>query len=374
LLNCADFYNALTSHGIDFFCGVPDSLLKDFCAYITDTAKPDKHIITANEGNAIALASGVYLSTGIPAVVYMQNSGQGNAVNPLVSLADEDVYQIPMLLIIGWRGEPGIKDEPQHTKQGKITLSLLDTLNIPYSILPDNKSDMENFVDKAISEMRISNKPYALIVKKGTFEAYKLQNKTSNNYEMTREEAIKIIVDNLGSTDAVISTTGMSSRELYEYRQALGQSGSSDFLTVGSMGHSSSIALGIAINKPNIQVICIDGDGAAIMHLGAFTTIGTKAPTNFKHILINNGAHDSVGGQSTCGFDIDFCKIAQACRYKKVLSATNSMELSDKLEILKTADGPVFLEVKVKKGARNDLGRPKSSPIENKEKFMEFLR
>ncbi len=374
MLNCADFYNALTSHGIDFFCGVPDSLLKDFCAYITDTAKPDKHIITANEGNAIALASGVYLSTGIPAVVYMQNSGQGNAVNPLVSLADEDVYQIPMLLIIGWRGEPGIKDEPQHTKQGKITLSLLDTLNIPYSILPDNKSDMENFVDKAISEMRISNKPYALIVKKGTFEAYKLQNKTSNNYEMTREEAIKIIVDNLGSTDAVISTTGMSSRELYEYRQALGQSGSSDFLTVGSMGHSSSIALGIAINKPNIQVICIDGDGAAIMHLGAFTTIGTKAPTNFKHILINNGAHDSVGGQSTCGFDIDFCKIAQACRYKKVLSATNSMELSDKLEILKTADGPVFLEVKVKKGARNDLGRPKSSPIENKEKFMEFLR
>ncbi len=374
MLNCADFYNALTAHGIDFFCGVPDSLLKDFCAYITDNAPQGKHIITANEGNAIALAAGVYLSTGKPALVYMQNSGQGNAVNPLVSLADEDVYQIPLLMLIGWRGEPGIKDEPQHAKQGKITLKLLETLNIPYSILPDNKSDMENCLNNAISEMRISNAPYALIIKKGTFETYKLQNNTFNNYEMTREDAIKIIVDNLGSTDVIISTTGMTSRELYEYREALNQTGSSDFLTVGSMGHSSAIALGMALNKPSKQVFCLDGDGAAIMHLGAFTTIGTNAPTNFKHILINNGAHDSVGGQPTCGFKIDFCKIAIASNYEDAFSVDNAHALKDKIITLKEIEGPALLEIKVKKGARKDLGRPKSTPIENKNKFMEFLR
>jgi len=373
LFNCRDFYNLLDKNGIRFYCGVPDSLLKDFCAFIEANISPEKHIITANEGNAIALAAGVFLSTKNPGLVYMQNSGEGNALNPLVSLVDENVYSIPVLLLIGWRGEPNIKDEPQHIKQGKITLSLLDTLDIPYSILPENINDAEKIINKAFSTMMEKNRPYALIVKKGTFEQYKNNIIDSCIYELSREDTIKIIVDNMSKLDVCVSTTGMTSRELFEYRKFKNQDNASDFLTVGSMGHSSSIALGIALNKPERQVFCIDGDGAAIMHLGALTTIGTKAPENFKHIIINNGAHDSVGGQDTAGFKIDFCKIAQACGYNKTLVANNKNELEQSLNIIKDSKGPSLLEVRIKKGARKDLGRPTKSPIENKIEFMEFL-
>lgn len=372
MINCKNFYDSLIRKGVDFFIGVPDSSLKSFSAYVMDNSK--NHIITANEGGAIALATGYYLATKKFGLVYMQNSGEGNAVNPLVSLADPDVYSIPMLLLIGWRGEPGKKDEPQHVKQGKITLSLLDTLGIPYEILSDSIEDVERSLTKAVDHMSNKNSPYALVARKEIFEDYKLQNKIGTSYELSREDAVKLVVSELDSKDIVVSTTGKTSRELFEYREELNQGHSRDFLTVGSMGHSSHIALGIARSKINRQVYCFDGDGAVIMHMGSLAIIGSQSPKNFKHIIFNNGAHDSVGGQPTVGFEIDFPLIAKACGYKLTLKAETMEKVKEKMSLLKSSEGPGLLEIRVKKGARKDLGRPTTTPIQNKEAFMGFLK
>lgn len=366
-----DFFRCLCTKGIEFFTGVPDSLLKDFCAYITGNS--ENHIITSNEGGAIALAAGYYLATNKVSLVYMQNAGQGNAVNPLTSLVDPDVYSIPMLILIGWRGEPGKKDEPQHVKQGKITLSLLDTLGIPYGIFPDSIEDLEKSLEIALDSIKTRSAPYALVVKKGTFEPYDLHSKIETSYELSREDAIKLIVDQLGLKDIVVSTTGKTSRELFEYREKLGHDHSRDFLTVGSMGHSSQIALGIALSKPNRQIYCFDGDGAVIMHMGSLAIIGSQCPKNFKHIIFNNGAHDSVGGQPTAGFDIDFLGIAKSCGYKLVLMAETKEEIKEMINLLKLEDGPCLLEIRVNKGSRDGLERPTRTPKENKEDFMKNI-
>lgn len=375
MLRVDEFYSAVVESDISFFTGIPDSLLKDFCAYITDHAKPGSHIIAANEGNAIALAAGHYLATGNPGLVYMQNSGLGNAVNPLTSLVDPDVYSIPLLLVIGWRGEPGIKDEPQHVKQGKITLKLLETLGIEHCILPDEIKDAVSCLNKAVRVMRENSSPFALIVRKGTFEAYKLQTQTTNSFVMLREDVVKLFADSLEPRDVVVSTTGKTSRELFEHREIAGHKHfEQDFLTVGSMGHASQIALGIALVKPERQVFCLDGDGALIMHMGALAIIGTQQAHNFKHVVINNGSHDSVGGQPTVAFAINILAIAKANGYSVILRATSYDELKTQLEILRESQGPALLEVCVNKGARPDLGRPTVSPIENKVNFMRFLR
>ncbi|GHT13106.1 phosphonopyruvate decarboxylase [Planctomycetales bacterium] len=377
MIAAKDFYNALRQGGIEFFFGVPDSLLRSFCAYLTDTVPKENHIITANEGAAVGLAAGVYLATRRPALVYMQNSGQGNAVNPLASLTDPNVYGIPVLLLVGWRGEPGMKDEPQHIKQGEITLSLFDTLGIPYDIIPDDQNAVIPCIEKAFQRMQQGNTPYALIVRKDLFEPYTLQNVKPDAPELlTREAAIQCVAETVQNnvSDAVfVSTTGMTSRELYEYRTAQNQSGAGDFLTVGSMGHASAIALGIAKTCPARPVFCLDGDGAVLMHLGTLTTIGTSGTVNFKHILLNNGAHDSVGGQPTCGLNVDFCTIAQASGYQKTLSAKTSQEIHTAVLEMLQSNGPVLLEIRIKKGARKDLGRPKSTPPENKKSLMDYL-
>jgi len=374
MINPKNFYEELRSKGINFFTGVPDSSLKQFCAYITDHTDKKNHIIAANEGNAIALAVGKYLATKNIPLVYMQNSGQGNTVNPLTSLVDPDVYSIPILMLIGWRGEPGKKDEPQHIKQGKITLQLLETLGIPYEVLSENIEEAKLTIEKAFQYMESNNAPYAIVIKKGSFEEYSLQTKVESNYEMSREDAIKVLVDNLEERDIIISTTGKTSRELFEYREELNQGHEKDFLTVGSMGHSSSIALGIALSRPERTVYCFDGDGALIMHLGASAIIGQNAPSNFKHVVLNNGVHDSVGGQPTVGFQINMKEIAKACGYKETFEATTKKELKEKVQQLKNSNGPAFLEIKVKKGARKELGRPTRTPQENKKDFMEFLK
>ena len=346
MINCQDFYSLLKEKKIDFFAGVPDSLLKNFCAYLMDQAG-ENHIISANEGNAIALAAGHYLATGNFGLVYMQNSGIGNAINPLVSLADSEVYSIPMLIIIGWRGEPGEKDEPQHIKQGKITTKLLEALSIPYDILPASKEEANICLDKACKYLRDNNSPYALIVKKDTFEKYSLQNKATNNYPVSREEAIKCIVDALLPEDVVVSTTGKTSRELFEYRDYLGQSHDKDFLTVGSMGHSSSIALGIAARKKDRRVYCLDGDGALIMHMGSLAVIGSVAPKNFHHIILNNGCHESVGGQPTAAFNIDIQSLARACGYKNVYRAENPEDIKKYIALTQESFGPSLIEIMV---------------------------
>lgn len=369
------FYKELIDNEIKFFAGVPDSLLKSFCAFIKDNVNPKNNITAANEGNAIGLAAGYYLATGLPGLVYMQNSGLGNTVNPLCSLTDKLVYSIPMILVIGLRGEPGKKDEPQHKKQGLITTELLDTLEINYQVLGEELSEEEirQQVKKACGYAKENKETYALVIKKNTFNEYKLKNNPIVNFEMKREDAIETIISNIEENSAIVSTTGMASRELFELREKYNQGHNKDFLTVGSMGHASQIALGIALNKENKRVYCIDGDGALIMHMGGLAIVGQQSPKNFIHILINNGAHDSVGGQETAGLKINVQEIAKACGYKKVYSCECKEELNKYINQIKNEDGPIFLEVRVKKGARKDLGRPTTTPIENKNAFMKFL-
>jgi phosphonopyruvate decarboxylase len=373
MLNCKEFFDLLHENKIDFFSGVPDSLLKFFNSYILDNVNQNKHIITANEGNAIALASGYYLGTKKIGLVYMQNSGLGNAINPLVSLSDKEVYGIPVLLLIGWRGEPNEKDEPQHQKQGKITLELLETLDIPYEILTKNIEDTKIKLSSAIKYMNKFNAPFALVVKKGTFEKYEQINESKQNYELSREKAINLIIDNLDEHDVVVSTTGMISRELFESRTQKNQKHETDFLTVGSMGHASQIALGIAISNPKKQVFCLDGDGSVIMHMGSLGIIGSKQLKNFKHIILNNESHDSVGGQPTVGNIINFVSLAKSCKYKNSFKVLTEIELNKKMLKLKSEDGPILLEIMVNRGNRKNLGRPTKTPKENMNLFMNFL-
>lgn len=374
MLDVDKIYTALLSLGVDFFTGVPDSLLKNICAYITDNTPKEKNIIAANEGAAVGIAAGYYMASGKLPLVYMQNSGLGNAVNPLLSLADEKVYSLPILLMIGWRGEPGVKDEPQHVKQGEVTLDLLQAMQIPYIILSTQEEKALEQITALVKEAEAASKPHAIVIRKDTFGKYKLKTKMINDYLVSREEALKLVVDHLDEKAVVVSTTGKLSRELFEYREAKGQGHARDFLTVGSMGHSSSIALGIAIEKPDRNVYCLDGDGAFIMHMGAISNIGNLALKNYKHVLFNNGAHESVGGQPTLGFQLNIPAIAKACGYRETLSAATIDEISEQMEHLEKINGPALLEIKVKIDSRDDLGRPTTTPVENKEHFMEYLR
>ncbi len=366
------FIDTLRNNSIDFFAGVPDSLLKNICAYISDTVDDKHNIIAANEGSAIALAAGHYLASGKPGMVYMQNSGEGNTINPLASLTDKEVYNIPVLLLIGWRGQPGIHDEPQHVKQGKITTDLLDVMGIQYLVLSKEEDKAKKQISQLIKHMSETKESTALIVEKDTFEPYPLLGETAV-FPMTREEAIGAVAPVLDDKDVIVSTTGMISRELFEYRVAVGQSHKKDFLTVGSMGHASQIALGIALEKLDRRVWCFDGDGACIMHMGGMAIIASKSPRNYIHIVFNNGAHDSVGGQPTVGLKIDLPAIAKAVGYPHTFSVDNKESLSIILNEAKNLEGPVFIEIKVKKGNRKDLGRPTTTPIQNKEALMAFL-
>ncbi len=366
------FYNKLASYGIDFYAGVPDSLLKNLCAYITDHADDAHNIIAANEGGAMGLAAGHYLATGQIPVVYMQNSGEGNIINPLASLTDPDVYNIPVLLVIGWRGKPGVHDEPQHVKQGKVTTGLLNVMGIDYTVLSKEEDKAEAQIKKAVAYMQATKQCYALVIEKDTFDAYALKNIEKNDLTMSREEAIQTVAAALDAKDCIVSTTGMISRELFEYRTFKGEGHERDFLTVGSMGHASQIALGIALAKQDRKVWCFDGDGASIMHMGSMAIVANKTPKNYVHVVFNNGAHDSVGGQPTVGLKIDLPAVAKAVGYKASISVDNKEAL---VAALKDIDeGPILIEVKVKKGNRKDLGRPTTTPIQNKEALMSFLQ
>ena len=366
------FIEKLRENGIDCFAGVPDSLLKNICAYITDHCDAEHNIIAANEGAAVGLAAGHYLATGQPACVYMQNSGEGNVINPLASLTDPEVYNIPVLLLIGWRGRPGVHDEPQHVKQGKVTTGLLNVMGINYEVLAKEEDKAEKQIAKAIKVLQ-NKEVFALVIEKDTFEDYRLQNVEVNELTMSREEAIQTVAAALGEKDCIVSTTGMISRELFEYRIAMNQGHERDFLTVGSMGHASQIALGIAMAKSDRKVWCFDGDGAAIMHMGSMAIVANKAAKNYVHVVFNNGAHDSVGGQPTVGLKINLPAIAQAVGYPVVYSVETKEYLQKLLIKIKNQEGPIFFEVKVKKGNRKDLGRPTTTPIQNKEALMEFL-
>ena len=368
------FVNTLKEHGMDFYAGVPDSLLKNICAYITDNLPAEQNIIAANEGGAMGIAAGYHLATGKVPVVYMQNSGEGNIINPLASLTDKEVYNIPVLLVIGWRGRPGVHDEPQHIKQGKVTTGLLNIMGVNYAILPKDEESAAKQIKIAADFMKVTNECYALVIEKDTFDTYKLQDVEVNDLTMSREEAIWKVASNIEDNACIVSTTGMISRELFEARVLWNQGHERDFLTVGSMGHASQIALGIALQKPERRVYCFDGDGASIMHMGNMAIAASMKCKNYVHIVFNNGAHDSVGGQPTIGLKIDLCAVAKAVGYVVVYSVETMEELEVKLVEMKTVEGPVLLQVCVKKGTRKDLGRPTTTPIQNKEAFMAFLQ
>lgn len=367
--------SACRDAGIDFFTGVPDSQLKGLCdtLYATLGVK-EKHIVAANEGNAIGLCAGHFLATGRPALCYMQNSGIGNAVNPLASLMDAQVYAMPCLLVIGWRGEPGVKDEPQHVKQGQVTLSQLELLDVPYMVL--DKAMTEADFDAAFAGIRAhlaANRTAAIVVKKGALTC-SLKPAYGNRYSMTREEAVGVIARLAGSRDAFVSTTGKLSRELFELREAAHQGHERDFLTVGSMGHASMIALGIAMEQPNRRIWCLDGDGAALMHLGAMAVVGQRKPRNLVHVVINNGAHETVGGMPVCEGGLDLCAMAMAAGYRSVCRANSPETLLDAIDAAMAAGELAFIEVMCAVGARDDLGRPTTTPQENRDALMGFLK
>ena len=362
--------------GIDFYTGVPDSFLKGLCDELFARFGTDSphHIVAHNEGGAIGLCAGHYLATGKPALCYMQNSGLGNAVNPLTSLTDPQVYSVPCLLVIGWRGEPGVKDEPQHIKQGAITLSLLDLLGIPYKVLsPDTSAENFHAAFSCVADTLQYGRPAALVVRKGSLSS-NLHPVHVNDASLTREKAAKIILQAAGKDDCFVSTTGKLSREVFEIRETRKEDHSRDFLTVGSMGHASMIALGIAEAKPERRIWCLDGDGAVMMHLGALPLIAQRAPANFVHTVIDNGAHETVGGMPVCSGALNLTALAEAAGYKEVITADSEASLCDALKKAASLPGPLFLVIRCACGARSDLGRPTTTPIQNRDSFMNYLK
>lgn len=357
----------------EFFTGVPDSQLKPLCNYLmSEYGISDKHIIAANEGNCVALAAGYHLATGKVPVVYLQNSGIGNIINPVASLMNGKVYGIPCIFVVGFRGEPGVHDEPQHIYQGEVTVKLLEDMDIAAFVVSKETTD-EEIAEKLgeYKELLAQGKQVAFVIKKGALE-FSGKVAYANDNKMCREDIIRTVTEYTGD-DVIVSTTGKASRELFEIREANGEGHHRDFLTVGSMGHASSIALEIALRKKDRRVWCIDGDGAVLMHLGAMALVGSNAPENYVHILINNSAHETVGGMPTVAGDIDFVKIAEGCGYKYAVSVDNFDDLRAALDKVRSENVLSLIEVKCSIGARDDLGRPTTTAKENKENFMKFL-
>ena len=370
MINPKSFYDHLTSYS-DFITGVPDSLLKEFNACVLNDHPKNKHIIAPNEGTSIGLAIGNYISTSKVPTVYMQNSGIGNAVNPLMSLADRDVYGVPMLLIIGWRGEPGVKDEPQHYKQGLIQEDLLKAMQLDYRILDSENQHWSALLDELYSSAVTDQCPKVLLVKKGTFDSYK--SSAGDQLELdSRESAINTVIDGLGKDSIFIGTTGKASRELFELRVARGESHENDFLTVGGMGHASAIATGISMNTTK-RVVCLDGDGSLLMHMGGLVSTAHYASSNFVHVVINNGVHESVGGQPTLINNVHVKNLAIACGYQGAYSVKTAQEFNQICESDTLGNGAVLIEYRVKPGSRKDLGRPSESPKTNINNLMKYL-
>ena len=368
-----EFFDLLVHQKVEFFTGVPDSLLKDFCFCIEKNVALHDHVITANEGNAVALATGYHLSTKKLPLVYMQNSGLGNAINPLLSLCDKEVYSIPMLLVIGWRGEPGSLDEPQHMKQGKIQNEILNVMDIPYSIMSCETDDIREIINESCRKAREENTPVAIIIKQNTFTKYNTNEILNNDILKSREEYLEFILKNIPDNSIVLSTTGKTSREVFEIRNRTSGLHNKDFLNVGAMGHCSSIALGVAIMKPDRKVFCIDGDGALIMHMGNLSTVGSRSPVNYNHILLNNSAHESVGGQETSSKIIDFQLLTKSNNYKNSVKINDLNQLKSQFFEFFNKPGPNFFEILIKQGSRENLGRPTIDLKQSKQAFMDFL-
>ena len=356
MLNQERVFKTLADHGVSYFTGVPDSYLNGFCNYALAHCG-DRNVIAANEGNAVGIAAGHYFASREIPLVYMQNSGQGNTVNPLASLADKDVYAVPMLLLIGWRGQGNTEpNHPQHKLQGEITPGLLELMHIPYSVLTDDNDAFADVIERAVRYCRETRQPYGLIAPKGVMADPDKPNNVDAVYPMSREEAIEVILDHMPEDTIYSATTGRATRELFFLREKRNETKARDFLNVGSMGHASSVALGIALAKPGRHVVALDGDSAAIMHMGALTMVSKVNAPNFLHVVLNNGAHESVGGQPSAGHLLDFTKIAEACGYATVGRAvTNEEELIAAIEQLKDCGKAAFIDCRIHKGLKSKL-------------------
>lgn len=350
-------YSELKKNGVTFFTGVPDSYLNGFCNFLVNHVPENRNIIAANEGNAIGIASGHYFATKEIPLVYMQNSGMGNTINPLASLAEKDVYAVPMILLIGWRGQGNTEpNHPQHKLQGEITPGLLEVMHIPYSILMDDDKNFKEVAEKAVAYCREKRQPYALIAPKGVMAAAEKANNVDALYPMSREEAIEIILDNMPADTVYSATTGRATREIFFLRERRNETKAHDFLNVGSMGHASSVALGIALEQPSRKVVVLDGDSACMMHMGAMTMVSKLNVPNYLHVVLNNGAHESVGGQPSAGYMVDFTKIAEACGYATVGKAVeNAAELINAINALKDCGKAAFIDCRIHKGLRSKL-------------------
>lgn len=374
MIQASYFLNTLQSLGADFFTGVPDSLLRPFCdELMLQFGICDRHIVAANEGAAVGLAAGHYLASGKLGVVYMQNSGIGNAVNPLCSLLHEDVCAIPAILVIGWRGEPGVKDEPQHIFQGKVTLPLLDTLSIPYGVLSSATDENELAALAAGLKTHLDAcRPVAFVVQKGA-----LSNDRKFSYPsagtLTRERVLELFTSHTDPRGVYVCTTGKLSREMFELREQKGEGHERDFLTVGAMGHCLMIALGIALAQPQKAVYCLDGDGAMLMHMGSLAVLGAHHPKNLVHLVVNNGAHETVGGMCAVSSGLKLYEVARSLGYAHAFRAADEHELVLILQKVRALHGPVFIEALCNLSSRSDLGRPTVTPQENKHRLMNYL-
>ena len=374
MLDPFSYLTTLKDCGVTFFSGVPDSLLKEICACITETTGPDNHVIAANEGAAVGLSIGHYVGTGNLPLVYLQNSGLGNLVNPLLSLASSEVYGVPMLLMIGWRGEPNHEDEPQHVHQGRVMLPMLEAMDVPTVVLSQDPNEAAQQTKAAAKQAHEIKGPVALVVRKGTFEKFKGGPQASSDLQMSREDAIKTAVSVLEESAVVICTTGMASRELFESRAYANDGHHRDFLTVGGMGHANQIALGLALARPDRSIYCFDGDGAALMHMGSMAIIGQSGCANLFHIILNNGVHGSVGGQPTIGLSIDIPALALACGYVSSETVRSPKALINSISNGRTKSGPTLIEVRVRPENRTGIGRPTTKPVDNKTALMKFIR
>jgi len=372
MLNCKNFSKICKKYDFTFFTGVPDSTYKSWMKFLNKKNTDLTNIIAVNECEATAICTGYHLSTGKIGVLYMQNDGFGKTVNPLTSLCNPEVYSIPILLMIGWRGKPGKKDAPQHDMMGRILTDLLDILKIPYEILSSDIKKVDSTLKKAKNYMNKNSKPFAIIVKKGIFEEMKSEKQNDTDL-MTREDALKTIMKKLDGNEIIVSTTGKTSRELFEYRTEKKEGFEHDFYNIGAMGCAQSIALGIALQKKDKKVFIFDGDGSVLMQMGSLATTGHYSPKNFYHIIFDNRAHDSTGGQPSSSDSVDFVKVALSCNYKFGKTVKNKEELEKTLQNLKNKKGPALVVINVKKGARKELGRPTMVPIEHKKNFMKYL-
>lgn len=366
-------FDSLQEMGVDFFTGVPDSLLNNFCLYLTQNIPDGQHVMAANEGNAVAIAAGHYMATGNIPLVYMQNSGIGNATNPLLSLTHDCVYGIPMILVIGWRGDPSISDHVQHRKQGELTPVLMKDMDIPYDILDSDDTVIDKFA-WAVSKAREISSPVALIAQKAILtEKVKKQEYPSSKL-MNREDAVSAVVDVLGSDAIYLGTTGRATREVHEQLKEHGVGEGHEFQNVGSMGHVSSVGLGLALAKPGKRIVVFDGDAAVVMHMGALATNCRYKAGNMIHIVLNNGVNESVGGQPSAGYVVNLTEIAAACGYR---TPGHAVETKDELQTIirdfEQGGMPLFIDVHVRQGIRSDMPKLNIDHKAQKEALMKNL-